>query len=117
MRMHGHGAHDDMSYVPAGMLEEWARRDPIDRYCARLTGELGWSEDEVEAIRDEIARYVAECAERALASPMPDPATATEGVFAEAFEPLGDGEAPWSRWKRDRQAGNGAAPATASRAA
>ena len=33
-----------------------------------------------------------------LASPLPDPATATEGVFAERWEPLGDGQAPWSRW-------------------
>ena len=23
MRMHGHGAHDDMRYVPAELLEEW----------------------------------------------------------------------------------------------
>ena len=30
MRMHGHGAHDDMSYVPPEMLEEWSRRDPIE---------------------------------------------------------------------------------------
>ena len=37
MRMHGHGAHDDMRYVPPGMLEEWTRRDPIDRYSERLT--------------------------------------------------------------------------------
>ena len=32
MRMHGHGAHDDMSYVPEEMLAEWRDRDPIDRY-------------------------------------------------------------------------------------
>ncbi|MGI8727661.1 MAG: thiamine pyrophosphate-dependent dehydrogenase E1 component subunit alpha, partial [Solirubrobacterales bacterium] len=31
MRMHGHGAHDDMSYVPDEMLAEWRRRDPIER--------------------------------------------------------------------------------------
>ena len=37
-----------------------------------------------------------ECAEEALASPMPDPSIAFEGVFADAWEPLGDGEAPWS---------------------
>jgi pyruvate dehydrogenase E1 component alpha subunit len=29
--------------------------------------------------------------------PMPDPGTATDGVFREGEpEPLGDGEAPWS---------------------
>jgi TPP-dependent pyruvate/acetoin dehydrogenase alpha subunit len=98
MRMHGHGAHDDMSYVPDGMLEEWEKRDPIERYAARLASELGFAEDEVTEIREQVRSYVAECAEKALASPMPDPAIATDGVFAERWEPLGDGEAPWSRW-------------------
>jgi TPP-dependent pyruvate/acetoin dehydrogenase alpha subunit len=101
MRMHGHGAHDDMSYVPPGMLEEWEKRDPIERYAKRLTDDFGFEPDEVAAIRAEVAEYVAECAEKALASPMPDPATATEGVYAEAWEALGDGQAPWSFWHRD----------------
>jgi TPP-dependent pyruvate/acetoin dehydrogenase alpha subunit len=99
MRMHGHGAHDDMSYVPDGMLEEWERRDPLERYAARLAAELGFGEDEVGEIREQVRSYVADCAEQALASPLPDPAIATEGVFAERWQPLGDGEAPWSRWE------------------
>jgi TPP-dependent pyruvate/acetoin dehydrogenase alpha subunit len=101
MRMHGHGAHDDMSYVPDGMLEEWEKRDPIERYATRLASELGFAEDEVDEIREQVRSYVADCAEKALASPMPDPAIATEGVFAERWEPLGDGEAPWSRWEAE----------------
>jgi TPP-dependent pyruvate/acetoin dehydrogenase alpha subunit len=108
MRMHGHGAHDDMSYVPDGMREEWARRDPIDRYARKLTEKHGFEADEVEAIREEVRAYVAECSERALASPMPDPESATEGVFADRWEPLGDGNAPWSRWSDQApKAGNG----------
>jgi pyruvate dehydrogenase E1 component alpha subunit len=103
MRMHGHGAHDDMSYVPDGMLEEWARRDPIERYARRLTDEFGFDAGEVEAIRSEVEELVARSAERALASEPPDPETATEGVFADGWEPLGDGEAPWSRWDRDSE--------------
>jgi pyruvate dehydrogenase E1 component alpha subunit len=99
MRMHGHGAHDDMSYVPDGMLEEWERRDPIERYAARLASDFGFAEDEIAEIREQVRSYVAQCAEKALASPMPEPATATEGVFAERWESLGDGEAPWSRWE------------------
>ncbi len=99
MRMHGHGAHDDMSYVPDGMLEEWERRDPIERYSERLASEFGFAEDETAEIREQVRSYVAECAEKALASPLPDPAIATEGVFAERWEPLGDGAAPWSRWR------------------
>ena len=72
MRMHGHGAHDDMSYVPPEMLEEWAQRDPIDRQRRRLVSE-GFDAAEIEALEREVRAHVDECAERALASPMPDP--------------------------------------------
>jgi TPP-dependent pyruvate/acetoin dehydrogenase alpha subunit len=91
------------------MLEEWARRDPIDRYAERLVADYGFSTGEVEKIRAEVAAYVDECAGKALASPMPDPSLATSGVFAEAREPLGDGRAPWSYWAREGGGANGAA--------
>jgi pyruvate dehydrogenase E1 component alpha subunit len=121
MRMHGHGAHDDMSYVPDGMLEEWAERDPIDLYVRALTKEHGFEQAEVDEIRSAVEAYVDECAERALDSPMPDPEVATEGVFAESWEPLGDGESPWSRWSQADQgaadSGNGRAPSNGRSAA
>jgi pyruvate dehydrogenase E1 component alpha subunit len=98
MRMHGHGAHDDMSYVPKEMFEEWSRRDPIDLYAARLVDEHGISADEVDSIRTEVREYVDQCAAKALESPMPEPDEAFAGVFADAWEPLGDGQAPWSQW-------------------
>jgi TPP-dependent pyruvate/acetoin dehydrogenase alpha subunit len=116
MRMHGHGAHDDMSYVPAELLEEWAQRDPIDRYRERLVG-AGFTAEEVEAIAAEVADYVAECAERALASPPPDQATALDGVFAARWEPLGDGVARWSRWSAANGGANGANGGPEGRAA
>ena len=92
MRMHGHGAHDDMSYVPPELLSEWAERDPIDRYRERLVAEAGFTDEEVEGIAAEVRAYVDECAERAVASPMPERDVAFDGVFATAWEPLGDGE-------------------------
>jgi TPP-dependent pyruvate/acetoin dehydrogenase alpha subunit len=107
MRMHGHGAHDDMSYVPRELLAEWAQRDPIERYRERLVAEHGFDAAEVERIQAEVDRYVAECAERAVASPMPDPGDAVDGVFATAWEPLGDGVARWSRWTGANGHGNG----------
>jgi pyruvate dehydrogenase E1 component alpha subunit len=106
MRMHGHGAHDDMSYVPPETLEHWRRRDPIDLYATRLVAEHGFSEQEVDSIRDEVRSYVDECAAQALDSPMPEPELALDGVFADHFEALGDGQAPWSRWAAN---GNGRA--------
>ncbi|HEX2088000.1 MAG TPA: thiamine pyrophosphate-dependent dehydrogenase E1 component subunit alpha [Solirubrobacteraceae bacterium] len=96
MRMHGHAAHDDMKYVPKEQLEEWRRKDPIDRQVARLT-EQGV---DVDALRAEVQAAIDAGTEEALAMPMPDPATATEGVFAEEANELQDGQAPWSGWRR-----------------
>jgi hypothetical protein len=52
---------------------------------------------------------------------MPNPHIATEGVFAESWEPLGDGAAPWSRWSQADQgaagSGNGHAPSNGHHAA
>ena len=36
MRMHGHAAHDDMKYVPKEQVEEWRKKDPIERQETRL---------------------------------------------------------------------------------
>jgi len=96
MRMHGHAAHDDMKYVPKEKLEEWRRKDPIDRQVARVR-ELGV---DVDALRAEVQEAIDAGTEEALAMPMPDPATATEGVFAGEANELEDGHAPWSGWRR-----------------
>ena len=94
MRMHGHAAHDDMRYVPKEMVEEWARKDPIERQERRLA-ELGV---DVEALRAEVRATVDAAAEAALAMPMPDPDTATHRLFHDEEQEilLGDGDAPWS---------------------
>jgi pyruvate dehydrogenase E1 component alpha subunit len=94
MRMHGHAAHDDMKYVPKEQVEEWRKKDPIDRQEARLR-ELGVDTD---ALRAQVRTAIDEATEVALAMPMPDPATAQDRVFHEGEEELllGDGNAPWS---------------------
>jgi TPP-dependent pyruvate/acetoin dehydrogenase alpha subunit len=94
MRMHGHGAHDDHKYVPREMLEEWAGRDPIERYEEKLRADG----IDVDAVRASAKEWVDSETDWALAQPMPDPADADEGVFADRWEPLGDGQAPWSFW-------------------
>src|ERR1700716_502506 len=79
MRMHGHAAHDDMKYVPIEQVEEWRKRDPIDMQEGRLRA-LGADVDEMRAsVSAEIDAATAE----ALAAPMPDPESATTGVFCE----------------------------------
>ena len=101
MRMHGHAAHDDMKYVPKEQVEEWRKRDPVERQERRLR-ELGV---DVEAVRASVAAEIDAAAEEALASPMPDPATAIDGVFCEGeAEPLGDGVPRWSGFGGARDA-------------
>ena len=95
MRMHGHGAHDDMRYVPREMFDEWEARDPIRRYEERL----GAEGIDVEAIRASVEEELERETAWALEQPMPDPEIATAGVFAESEPELGNGQAPWSRWE------------------
>ncbi|HUR84644.1 MAG TPA: thiamine pyrophosphate-dependent dehydrogenase E1 component subunit alpha [Solirubrobacteraceae bacterium] len=98
MRMHGHGAHDDMKYVPKALVEEWRKKDPIDRQSARVA-ELGV---DVEALKADVLAEVEGATKIALAGPMPDPATATDRLFhpREADEiHLEDGAAPWSGFR------------------
>jgi TPP-dependent pyruvate/acetoin dehydrogenase alpha subunit len=97
MRMHGHGAHDDMRYVPKEMFEEWEARDPIRRYEELLGGQGV----DVEAIRASVKEELDRETEWALAQPMPDPKDALAGVFGDVEPELGDGAAPWSRWARE----------------
>jgi pyruvate dehydrogenase E1 component alpha subunit len=97
MRMHGHAAHDDMKYVPREQVEEWRKRDPIDRQEARLR-ELGV---DIDAVRAQVRAEIEAATEEALAAPMPDPHTAQDGVFCETeAEPLGDGVGRWSGFAR-----------------
>jgi pyruvate dehydrogenase E1 component alpha subunit len=98
MRMHGHGAHDDASYVPPEQLEHWAARDPIARQRERLRA-LGV---DVEAVDQAVREEIDLATQEALAMPQPDPASATEGVFCEGeARPLGRGAAPWSHFASD----------------
>jgi len=93
MRMHGHGAHDDASYVPVEVREHWAARDPLERQRARLAA-LGVDVDAIDAaVRAEVDAATRE----ALAMPEPVPGDPMEGVFCEG-EPrvVGRGAAPWS---------------------
>jgi TPP-dependent pyruvate/acetoin dehydrogenase alpha subunit len=97
MRMHGHGAHDDARYVPQQLLDEWRARDPIEVYSRQLAE----SSVDVEALSAEVNEVVATAIDAALATPMADPASVLDGVFAESDpEPLGSGAAPaWSGYR------------------
>ncbi|MFZ0089550.1 MAG: thiamine pyrophosphate-dependent enzyme, partial [Solirubrobacteraceae bacterium] len=97
MRMHGHAAHDDMKYVPKEQVQKWRQRDPIERQEKRLQA-LGI---DVDVIRSDVGAEIEAAAAEALAGPMPSPEDVLEGVFCETeAEPLSDGQAPWSGFRR-----------------
>ena len=54
LRMEGHAVHDDASYVPKELFEEWAERDPIERYRRWLREHADLTDEE----EDEITSYV-----------------------------------------------------------
>jgi pyruvate dehydrogenase E1 component alpha subunit len=84
MRMRGHAIHDNQAYVPRELLEEWARRDPIEHLEAHMRAR-GLLDD--ERLHELLARIEAELDEAqayAEASPYPEPGTVRDGVYAEA---------------------------------
>jgi TPP-dependent pyruvate/acetoin dehydrogenase alpha subunit len=82
LRMEGHAVHDDASYVPREMFDEWARRDPIDRYHTWLRENAALTDEEEDEITAGVKKLLNDALQRAEESPLPDPATLLEGVFA-----------------------------------
>jgi len=80
-RMTGHSAHDGADYVPAGLFEEWARRDPIPRLEEKMLAE-GWADrDALAKLHAGIRHEIDEAVAWAEKSPYPDPATLLDGVY------------------------------------
>lgn len=89
-RRKGHAEHDNQSYVPAGEIDRWAKEnDPVDRYVTRLLSE-GFKKTELDEIDARVKREIDAATDEAEASPMPEPADALVGVFADppAIAPL-----------------------------
>jgi pyruvate dehydrogenase E1 component alpha subunit len=87
LRMEGHGAHDDNSYIPRELLDEWAARDPIARHRAWLREHVGFGDDEDAEVTQSVSRLLHEAVRRAEESPLPDPDTLLDGVYADSGEP------------------------------
>jgi TPP-dependent pyruvate/acetoin dehydrogenase alpha subunit len=85
MRMKGHAIHDAAEYVPKPLFEFWERRDPIARLEDYLVDKKKWLtvEENEKLIRD-VERQLEVDREFAVNSPMPEPKSATGGVYCEA---------------------------------
>ncbi len=84
LRMEGHAVHDDAFYVPKELFEAWAKRDPLERFRAWLRDHAEFTADEEDEITTQVKRLLNEALQRAEESPLPDPSTLLEGVYATA---------------------------------
>jgi pyruvate dehydrogenase E1 component alpha subunit len=82
LRMEGHAVHDDAFYVPKEMFEEWAKRDPIERYRTWLQEHVNMSAEQEDEITAEVKKLMNDALKRAEESPLPDPAEVATGVYA-----------------------------------
>lgn len=82
MRMRGHAEHDDASYVPNALLDEWRKRDPIDRFEAYLRDRGILNDATAGEIDDRLSRVIEEAVAFAESSPFPEEKDLVEGVYA-----------------------------------
>jgi TPP-dependent pyruvate/acetoin dehydrogenase alpha subunit len=88
-RHRGHYEGDMGGYRPPDEVAEWMARDPILTFGARLVGEHGVVQEDLDEVAAEVERTLEEAAAFAEASPHPDADEALEDVY---LEPVG-GEA------------------------
>jgi len=82
MRMHGHSASDDGSYVPPALLEEWEKKDPVETFEKRLLAEGMLTKNDIQELERRIHSEIDEAISYAEARPYPSGEQAAEGVFA-----------------------------------
>jgi pyruvate dehydrogenase E1 component alpha subunit/2-oxoisovalerate dehydrogenase E1 component alpha subunit len=80
-RMKGHAEHDDQRYVPKELLEEWAMKDPLERYRATLLDRKLVSESDLDEMDHALAVELEAAVDEAEKSPLPPPERAFEGVY------------------------------------
>lgn len=83
MRMHGHAEHDPADYVPRELLEEWQKRDPVALFENVLLEHGIIDEETASRTRGAARQKAIEARKKALADPLPDPATVEQGVYAD----------------------------------
>jgi TPP-dependent pyruvate/acetoin dehydrogenase alpha subunit len=83
MRMKGHAIHDAAEYVPKPLFEYWKKRDPIVRLEKYLLEKKWLTPADNEKLIADVERELEADREFAVASPMPEPASAAGGVYCE----------------------------------
>jgi pyruvate dehydrogenase E1 component alpha subunit/2-oxoisovalerate dehydrogenase E1 component alpha subunit len=83
-RRKGHAEHDDQSYQSKDEIERWATtNDPVDRYVQRLLTHEWVDEQDLKEIDARVRDEVDEATDACLDDPLPEPATALDGVYVD----------------------------------
>jgi pyruvate dehydrogenase E1 component alpha subunit/2-oxoisovalerate dehydrogenase E1 component alpha subunit len=86
-RMRGHAAHDNQSYVPKEVLEQWRKRDPIAHLEKALKENKVAGAGDIEQVNKKVALLLDEDLAWAESQPSPVPEDALGGVYAEDSRP------------------------------
>ena len=81
-RLKGHAEHDNQSYVPREVIDEWSGKDPVVRYEQFLVANGFATADDFAAIEKRVKGEVDAATDEAERSPMPAPEEALKGLFA-----------------------------------
>ncbi len=81
-RFRGHSIADPGRYRTRDEIEEWRRRDPIERFGNVLVSEGTLTREDIAAIAEETDGAIREAIEYAESSPLPPPEALYEDVYA-----------------------------------
>jgi pyruvate dehydrogenase E1 component alpha subunit len=84
-RYSGHSRSDPATYRPAGELDTWLKRDPINLFADKLVAEGELEAGKVEDLRKEMRASVESATDEVLAAPNPDIAELLSHVDARAL--------------------------------
>ncbi|MFC2031055.1 thiamine pyrophosphate-dependent dehydrogenase E1 component subunit alpha [Chloroflexota bacterium] len=83
-RIEGHTVGDPLTYRPKGEVELWKtdERDSISRFARALLNNLGFTQDQLDALAEKAEKEIDEAVDYAVAGPDPEPSALWEDVYA-----------------------------------
>jgi 2-oxoisovalerate dehydrogenase E1 component len=82
LRLHGHAAYDQATYVSKEQMDQWRREDPVPKTRAKLLEVCGFSEAEIGVLESEIEEHCQAELARAMTVARPTPAVHLGGAYA-----------------------------------
>lgn len=86
-RMRGHAAHDNQSYVPKEVLDQWQKRDPIKHLEKWLKENKVANANEIDQVNSRVSKILDEDLAWAESQASPAPEDALGGVYADDAKP------------------------------